>query len=84
MEAQQNMLQERGLVLLGGEEEEEEEVVGEDEQEKRTRAIVSQDTANILAGLGKYQTASLFHSPSPLPVHCTVYKVIIDVCLSGF
>ena len=75
MEAQQNMLQERGLVLLGGEEEEEEEEVGEDEQEKRTRAIVSQDTANILAGLGKYQnfhTACLFHvSSAPLySVHC--------------
>ena len=26
--------------------------VGEDEQERRTRAIVSQETANILSGLG--------------------------------
>ena len=85
MEAQQNMLQERGLVLLGGEEEEEEEEVGEDEQEKRTRAIVSQDTANILAGLGKYQnfhTACLFHASSA-PLY-TVYKVTIHVCLSVF
>ena len=47
------MLQERGLVLLGGEDEEDEDEVGEDEQDKRTKAIVSQDTANILAGLGK-------------------------------
>jgi len=53
LQQQQNMLEERGLVLLGGEEaEDEEETVGEDEQERRTRAIVSQETANILAGLG--------------------------------
>jgi len=51
LQEQQNMLQERGLVLLGGGEDEEEEV-GEDEQERRTRAIVSQETANILSGLG--------------------------------
>jgi len=50
---QQAMLQERGLVLLGEEEEGEgEQDCDEVEQEKRTRAIVSQDTANILAGLG--------------------------------
>jgi len=50
---QQAMLQERGLVLLGeGEEGEAEQDCDEVEQEKRTRAIVSQDTANILAGLG--------------------------------
>lgn len=50
---QQAMLQERGLVLLGeGEEGEGEPDCDELEQEKRTRAIVSQDTANILAGLG--------------------------------
>jgi len=50
---QQAMLQERGLVLLGeGEEGEGEQDCDEVEQEKRTRAIVSQDTANILAGLG--------------------------------
>ena len=53
LEEQQSMLQERGLVLLGGEDEEDEDEVGEDEQDKRTKAIVSQDTANILAGLGK-------------------------------
>jgi len=39
-------------VLLGGGEGEEDEEVGEDEQERRTRAIVSQETANILSGLG--------------------------------
>jgi len=50
---QQAMLQERGLVLAGGGEEEEDGgECGEDEQDRRTRAIVSQDTANILAGLG--------------------------------
>jgi len=50
---QQAMLQERGLVLLGeGEEGEGEQDCDELEQEKRTRAIVSQETANILAGLG--------------------------------
>merc|ERR1719229_1751100 len=48
------MLQERGLVLMGSGEEgvEEGETVDEMEQEKRTRAIVSQETANILSGLG--------------------------------
>jgi len=50
---QQAMLQERGLVLLGdGEEGDSEQDCDEVEQEKRTRAIVSQDTANILADLG--------------------------------
>jgi len=48
---QQAMLQERGLVLMG-EDETEDADVDEVEQERRTRAIVSQDTANILAGLG--------------------------------
>jgi len=47
--AQQEMLAERGLLLTEGLQE---ESVGEDEQEKRTRAIVSQETANILNGLG--------------------------------
>jgi len=52
---QQAMLQERGLVLLGDNEEEleESEVLDDAEQDKRTRAIVSQETANILAGLGR-------------------------------
>lgn len=47
---QQAMLQERGLVLVGQEAQEEE--LGEEEQESRTRAIVSQETAHILGGLG--------------------------------
>ena len=53
--SQQAMLQERGLVLMGSGEEgvEESEAVDEMEQEKRTRAIVSQETANILSGLGE-------------------------------
>jgi len=52
--SQQAMLQERGLVLMGSGEEgvEDSEAVDEMEQEKRTRAIVSQETANILSGLG--------------------------------
>jgi len=48
---QQAMLEERGLVMLG-EEEQEDQDCDELEQERRTRAIVSQDTANILSGLG--------------------------------
>lgn len=51
MEQQQSMLAERGLVLMGGDEDEQESL-DEDEQERRTRAIVSQETANILSGLG--------------------------------
>ena len=47
------MLAERGLVLMGGDEDEEESL-DEEEQERRTRAIVSQETANILSGLGKH------------------------------
>merc|ERR1712203_418581 len=41
----------RGLVLMG-EDENEDGDCDEMEQEKRTRAIVSQETANILSGLG--------------------------------
>jgi len=48
---QQAMLQERGLVLMGEDENEDAEC-DEVEQERRTRAIVSQETANILSGLG--------------------------------
>lgn len=48
---QQAMLQERGLVLMG-EDENEDGDCDEMEQERRTRAIVSQETANILSGLG--------------------------------
>ena len=60
---QQAMLQERGLVLLGeGDEGEGEQDCDEMEQEKRTRAIVSQDTANILAGLGMASHFILFLS----------------------
>ena len=49
---QQAMLQERGLVLMGEDENEDGEC-DEMEQERRTRAIVSQETAAILSGLGK-------------------------------
>ena len=41
------------MLAGGGEEEEDGGECGEEEQERRTRAIVSQDTANILAGLGE-------------------------------
>ena len=54
---QQAMLQERGLVLMG-EDENEDGDCDETEQERRTRAIVSQETANILSGLGKAWYAS--------------------------
>ena len=53
LQEQQAMLQERGLILLGTEEEGEQEC-DELEQERRTRAIVSQETANILSGLGGF------------------------------
>jgi len=46
---QQEMLAERGLLLTEGLQE---ESMQEEEQERRTRAIVSQETANILAGVG--------------------------------
>jgi hypothetical protein len=59
----QNMVQERGLVLLGQDDAEEDEEVGEEEQDRRTRAIVSQETANVLAGLGK----STFLRRIPVP-----------------
>lgn len=54
LDQQQNMLAERGLVLLGanGDGEDEEEVVEDEEQDRRTRAIVSQETATILSALG--------------------------------
>ena len=51
-------LQERGLVLMG-EDEAEDGDLDEVEQERRTRAIVSQDTANILAGLGEWRPVTI-------------------------
>ena len=41
--------------MLMGEDEAEDGDLDEVEQERRTRAIVSQDTANILAGLGEWR-----------------------------
>ena len=41
-----------------GEDENEDAECDEMEQERRTRAIVSQETANILAGLGKFHIIS--------------------------
>merc|ERR1712115_613592 len=51
------LVAERGMVLVGNEEEDEDAAVFDakhdaDEQEKRTRAIVSNETAGILSGLG--------------------------------
>ena len=60
---QQAMLQERGLVLMG-EDETEDADVDEVEQERRTRAIVSQDTANILAGLGENYSEKCYQGMS--------------------
>ena len=57
---QQAMLQERGLVLMGEDESEEGEC-DEAEQERRTRAIVSQETANILSGLGETNNYVMLH-----------------------
>lgn len=49
------------MLAGGGEEEEDGGECGEEEQERRTRAIVSQDTANILAGLGEQSTEQQQH-----------------------
>ena len=50
------------MLAGGGEEEEDGGECGEEEQERRTRAIVSQDTANILAGLGEQSTEQQQHA----------------------
>ncbi|CAM6054792.1 unnamed protein product, partial [Sphagnum tenellum] len=50
LDEQARLLSERGMVLVGNNEEE--SSVDDAEQEERTRAIVSSDTAAILAGLG--------------------------------
>ncbi len=53
LDEQARLVAERGMVLVGNEEEDEDvEAVNSEEQEKRTRAIVSSDTAGILGGLG--------------------------------
>jgi len=54
LDEQARLVAERGMVLVGNEEEDEEceSKATEEEQEKRTRAIVSSETATILSGLG--------------------------------
>ncbi len=53
LDEQAKLLTERGMVLVGnGEDEDESGRIDGEEQERRTRAVVSADTANILAGLG--------------------------------
>ena len=69
---QQAMLQERGLVLMGEDEPEDGEL-DEVEQERRTRAIVSQDTANILSGLGELM---------PLTTDNVTPGVMTPICVS--
>jgi hypothetical protein len=53
LDEQARLLSERGLVLVGQEDDGEEEAVSEADQEKRTRGIVSAETAAILSSLGK-------------------------------
>lgn len=57
LDEQARLVAERGMVLVGNEEEDEDAAAFDakhdaDEQEKRTRAIVSNETAGILSGLG--------------------------------
>eukprot|EP00095_Tigriopus_kingsejongensis_P010959 maker-scaffold129_size324999-snap-gene-1.24 protein:Tk10959 transcript:maker-scaffold129_size324999-snap-gene-1.24-mRNA-1 annotation:"leucine-rich repeat flightless-interacting protein 2" len=52
LDEQMRLLSERGMVLIGQEDCDDEVTVDESEQEKRTRAIVSNETANILSGIG--------------------------------
>ena len=57
LDEQARLVAERGMVLIGNEEEDEDAAAfdaktTEEEQEKRTRAIVSAETATILSGLG--------------------------------
>jgi len=57
LDEQARLVAERGMVLIGNEEEDEDAAAfdaktSEEEQEKRTRAIVSAETATILSGLG--------------------------------
>jgi chromosome segregation ATPase len=54
LDEQTRLISERGMVLIGNEDEEDNdfEKTTEEEQDKRTRGIVSSDTAAILSGLG--------------------------------
>lgn len=51
LDEQARLMAERGMVLVGNGEEDEAEEDSE-QQERRTRAVVSADTANLLSGLG--------------------------------
>ena len=56
LDEQARLVAERGMVLIGNEEEDEDaaafdaKTASDEEQEKRTRAIVSAETATILSG----------------------------------
>nr|ACO14809.1 Leucine-rich repeat flightless-interacting protein 2 [Caligus clemensi] len=52
LDEQSMLLTERGFVLIGNGEATDDIAVSEDEQDKRTRGIVSTDTANILSACG--------------------------------
>ena len=54
LDEQTRLIAERGMVLIGNEDEDDNdfEKTTEEEQDKRTRGIVSSDTAAILSGLG--------------------------------
>ena len=57
LDEQARLVAERGMVLIGNEDEDEDAAAfdaktTDEEQEKRTRAIVSAETATILSGLG--------------------------------
>ena len=55
LDEQTRLISERGMVLIGNEDEEDNdfEKTTEEEQDKRTRGIVSSDTAAILSGKQK-------------------------------
>jgi len=54
LDEQTRLIAERGMVLIGNEDEDDNdfEKITEEDQDKRTRGIVSSDTAAILSGLG--------------------------------
>ena len=61
LDEQTRLIAERGMVLIGNEDEDDNdfEKITEEDQDKRTRGIVSSDTAAILSGTNK-QTADTY------------------------
>ena len=74
LDEQTRLIAERGMVLIGNEDEDDNdfEKTTEEEQDKRTRGIVSSDTAAILSGK---QTADDF---------MTCFFVYVTNCFKGF